>query len=631
MAMTRLNKNKPAAIRVALPFAFRHWRNYPALMTGIMVSLLGATAADLFVPLFSGRLVDAIAVGAASPAARQAAFVAFGAIIALGVASMILRYVGFQAIVPFTLAIMADISRDAFGRVQRFSTDWHANTFAGSTVRKVTRGMWAVDVLNDTLLISLFPSIVVLVGSMIILGVHWPLLGVLIGVGTVSHIVMTTLLSINYIAPAARLSNAWDSRIGGSLADALTCNTVVKSFGNEEREDVRFAGVVGKWRKRVRRTWRRYTIVSTAQNVLLWVMRCAVIAGVLMYWMQDRVSPGDVTYVLSMSFIIHAYLRDVGQQINNLQRSVNDMEELVAIHDEAIGIADAPDAKPLVVTGGGIVFDDVTFHYGGHPTPLYDKLSVAIRPGERVGLVGRSGSGKSTFVKLVQRLYDVSGGGVTIDGQDVSKATQRSLRSQIALVQQEPILFHRSLAENIAYARPGATQEEIEQAAHLANAHEFIVQLPRGYGTLVGERGVKLSGGERQRVALARAFLADAPILILDEATSSLDSESEALIQQAMARLMEGRTAIVIAHRLSTVRALDRILVFDRGRVVEEGTHASLLARTDGLYRALFERQAHDLSATVGATRHGDASVAAEAPLSSVAPGENPPRMNAAE
>jgi len=201
----------------------------------------------------------------------------------------------------------------------------------------------------------------------------------------------------------------------------------------------------------------------------------------------------------------------------------------------------------------------------------------------------------TTFVKLVQRLYDATGGRILIDGQDVAKATQRSLRSQIAIVQQEPILFHRSLAENIAYARPGASMAEIEQAARLANAHDFIMRLPKRYETLVGERGVKLSGGERQLVALARAFLADAPILILDEATSSLDSESEALIQEAMDRLIQGRTAIVIAHRLSTVRSLDRILVFDRGRIAEEGTHASLATRPGGIYRALFERQVFEL------------------------------------
>ncbi len=226
-----------------------------------------------------------------------------------------------------------------------------------------------------------------------------------------------------------------------------------------------------------------------------------------------------------------------------------------------------------------------------HVKPLYDGLSVDIRPGERVGLVGHSGSGKTTFIKLVQRLYDVSGGKILIDGQDIAEVTQQSLRSQIAIVQQEPMLFHRSLAENIAYGRPGAGMAAIVQAAQLANAHDFILRLPEGYNTMVGERGVKLSGGERQRVALARAFLADAPVLILDEATASLDSESEALIQEAMERLMEGRTSIVIAHRLSTVRNLDRILVFDRGRIVEQGTHAALASRTGEIYRGLFERQ----------------------------------------
>ena len=213
-----------------------------------------------------------------------------------------------------------------------------------------------------------------------------------------------------------------------------------------------------------------------------------------------------------------------------------------------------------------------------------------------MGLVGPSGSGKTTLVKLVQRLHDVTDGRVTIDGQDVRRATQVSLRARIAIVQQEPVLFHRSLAENIAYARPGATLQEIRRAAALANADDFITRLPRGYGTLVGERGVKLSGGERQRVALARAFLANAPILVLDEATSALDSESEAAIQEAMGRLLEGRTAIVIAHRLSTVRAVDRIIVFDRGVVVEEGGHDTLVRKPGGLYRRLFERQALELT-----------------------------------
>jgi ATP-binding cassette subfamily B protein len=590
--MTALIDKRPAAIRVVLPFVFRHWLDQPAGAALVAGGLLGATAADLFMPVFSGHLVDAMTSGASDPVARRAAFTAFGAIVALGLVSMILRLVGLNAIVPFTLRIMSDVSRDAFMRVQRFSTDWHANSFAGSTVRKITRGMWALDLLNDTILMALLPSLVVLLGSMVLLGLHWPSLGLVIAVGAAVYIPMIVIFSTRYIAPAARISNAWDTKVGGTLADALTCNAVVKSFGAEAREDARLARVISRWRRRVYRTWMRYNYTGAAQLAVLLCLRASVIGGALLLWIAGRASPGDVTYVLTSYYIIHAYLRDVGMHINNLQRSVNDMEELVAIHNETIGIADAADALPIRVQGGQIVFDDVTFHYGGHRLPLYDRLSVDIRAGERVGLVGRSGSGKTTFVKLVQRLYDVSGGKILIDGQDIAHATQQSLRSQIAIVQQEPILFHRSLAENIAYGRPGASMAAIEQAARLANAHEFILRLPKGYGTLVGERGVKLSGGERQRVALARAFLADAPVLILDEATSSLDSESEALIQQAMERLMKGRTAIVIAHRLSTVRSLDRILVFDRGEIVEQGTHATLANRAGGIYRGLFERQA---------------------------------------
>ena len=252
---------------------------------------------------------------------------------------------------------------------------------------------------------------------------------------------------------------------------------------------------------------------------------------------------------------------------------------------------------PLEVGGGAIRFEWVRFHYGNHAAPLFDDLSVTIAAGERVALVGHSGSGKTTFVKLLQRLHEIQAGRILIDGQDIARASLASLREAIALVPQEPVLFHRSLAENIAYARPDASQGEIARAARLAHADGFIERLPLGYATLVGERGVKLSGGERQRVAIARAILADRPILVLDEATSSLDSEAEQLIQDALEHLMAGRTTLVIAHRLSTVRKVDRILVFERGRIVEQGPHRALLARPDGRYRGLYLMQAAGMEA----------------------------------
>jgi ATP-binding cassette subfamily B protein len=326
-------------------------------------------------------------------------------------------------------------------------------------------------------------------------------------------------------------------------------------------------------------------------------LRTLVTLYALLLWWRGVATLGEVTLVLTSYFIVHGYLRDVGQHVANLQRSVNEMEEMVRLKYEPLGVEDRPHAQPLKVERGAIVFDHVTFQYGRHLTPLFSDFSLGIQPGERVGLVGYSGSGKTTFVKLLHRLYEVTDGRILIDGQDIALVTQASLRAQLALVPQEPILFHRSLAENIAYGRPEARLRDIEEAAWLANAHEFISRQPKGFGTLVGERGVKLSGGERQRVALARAFLANTPILVLDEATSSLDSESEAAIQEAMGRLIAGRTAIVIAHRLSTVRMLDRILVFDRGQVVEEGTHEALVRKLGGIYKRLFEKQAMGLVA----------------------------------
>lgn len=587
---------RPSAMRAVIPFVLRHWLLEPYRAAIVLVAFVGGAVVDLFMPVYSGHLVDALTSGPYDQATRDAVLVAFASIIALGLASITLRLVGLQGIVPFTLKTTSDVACEAFMRVQRFSTEWHANSFAGSTVRDITRGMWAVEQINNTIMMVLLPSFGVLLGSMILLGVRWISLGVVIALGGVLYVVVTALFSARYITPAARVSNAWDSKVSGTLADALTCNAVVKSFGAEARENERLARVINRWRVRVRRSWLRYNCSAISQLLLLLCLRTSVIGGAVLLWMWGHASPGDVTYVLTSFYVIHAYLRDVGMHINILQRSVNDMEELVAIHDVQIGVEDAPGAGPILIEGGEIVFDDVSFHYGDHRTPLYEGLSVCIHAGERVGLVGRSGSGKTTFVKLVQRLYDVSGGRVLIDGQDIALLTQQSLRSQIAIVQQEPILFHRSLAENIAYGQPGASQKAIEQAARLANAHDFILGLPKGYGTLVGERGVKLSGGERQRVALARAFLADAPVLILDEATASLDSESEALIQQAMERLMKGRTSIVIAHRLSTVRGLDRILVFDRGDIVEQGTHVALSKRPGGIYRGLFERQLTEFS-----------------------------------
>jgi ATP-binding cassette subfamily B protein len=586
-------KKNPNVMRDVLTFVFRHWRRQKALVGGVAAAMAIATIADLFMPVFAGRMVDAVALHTGSHReALRSALSALITMLALGAVLVTGRHLALMTISRLTIRLMVRAAGDAFYRLQRFSTDWHANNFAGSIVRRVTRGMWAIDLMDDTLLLALFPASMVLAGSSLLLGWHWLSMGLIVAIGAALYVCLSVALSLNLVSPAARLSNAQDTLVGGSLADAVTCNAVVKSFGAEAREDVRLGKVLHKWSRRTYRHWMNGTWSGTTQLLVLLGLRGSVTLYALWLWWQGRATPGGVTFVLTSYFIVHGYLRDVGQHVANLQRSVNEMEDLVEMHELPLGVADKAEAKPIHIREGEVVFDHITFRYGGQVEPLFRDFSVRIAAGERVGLVGHSGSGKTTFVKLLQRLYDLNEGRILIDGQDTAQATQVSLRSQLALVPQEPILFHRSLAENISYGRPGASLAEITRAAKLANAHDFIIRQPKGYATLVGERGVKLSGGERQRVALARAFLADAPILILDEATSSLDSESEALIQEAMQRLIVGRTALVIAHRLSTVRMLDRILVFDQGRVVEEGTHDELVRRAGGTYKRLFEKQA---------------------------------------
>ncbi|MBB2191532.1 ABC transporter ATP-binding protein [Gluconacetobacter azotocaptans] len=585
-----------------LGFVIRRWLRHPASLACTLAGVAVATVADVVTPLLAGWLVDDVAragavtgpVAPALVAARHDVLLLLGGLGVLGLLGVAGRRMSYLGITFLTARVMRDIAQTAFARVQRFSTDWHGNTFAGSTVRRLTRGMWAVDTLADTLMLMLLPGILVLGATTVVLALRWPLMGTLLGASSVGLVLMSTLLTLRYVAPSARLANAWDTRMGAALADAVTCNAVVKAFGAEQREEARLSWILSRWQKRTERSWVRGTNSGNLQNLAALAMRVLLVGAVLALWWRGRAGPGDVAYVLTMVFLVQGYLRDIGQQISMVQRSVNEMEELVAIYRLPMGVADAAGASPLRVTHGVIRFDHVSFGYRAQQGPLFRDLSIDIPAGSRVALVGPSGSGKTTLVKLLQRLYDVSDGRILIDGTDIATITQSSLRSQIAIVQQEPVLFHRSLAENISYGRPDATLAEIQEAARQANAAGFIDRLPKGYATMVGERGVKLSGGERQRVAIARAFLANAPILIFDEATSSLDSESEILVQEAMERLMVGRTVLVIAHRLSTVVGLDRILVFARGELREDGSHAELIAQDGGLYRRLFELQSLD-------------------------------------
>jgi ATP-binding cassette subfamily B protein len=566
-----------------LAFIGGYWARRPWLMGATLLMMLVAIGCELLVPRASQALVDAAVRGPGRAGGVWGAWLFF-VMVYLGFA--LARNVAMRFWTPVAAWTMQEITDEGFRRVQAFSADWHGDTFAGATVRRLSRAMWGYDVVADSLVIGIGPALLIMLGLSAQMIWRWPLLGgfslAVVAIYIATNVVMSNL----YVRSANLRSVALDSRIGGALADSITSNPTVKSFGAEAREAERIAAVTADWRRATIRTWNRYTDVWLAQNILLGALQAGLTGLVLLRWTHGDASAGDVAFVITSFLVMSGYLRDIGENIRMCQRGLADVEDVARYARTAPQVADRPLAPDFQGLRGEIVFDRVTFRYKSAAAPIYDAFSLKIAPGERLALVGPTGSGKSTFIKLLQRLYDVQGGRILIDGVDIADVTQASLRRGIALVPQDPALFHRSIAENIAYARPGATPEEIALAARRARAHDFIQALPKGYDTLVGERGVKLSGGERQRVALARAFLADAPILVLDEATSSLDVETEAMVQAATEELMAGRTTIVIAHRLSTIRGADRILVFEGGRVVEEGRHGDLLT-AGGAYARL--------------------------------------------
>lgn len=576
-------------------FMWKHWSSQPfrLAMTGLLFGL--AIVADLAMPFAAKNLVDALTAGPTDAGERAAAF-GYGVLALLAFTFYMARNTGVRFHIPFASKNMERIVTDGFRDVQRFSADWHADNFAGATVRRVSRAMNAYDVISDTLVWFMFPAIGVLIGVTVLTFLQWPVIGLFTG-GTIFVFLAVAYLSSRfYVAEPLKRYIKADTAIGAALADAVSSNATVKAFGAEAREQERFQSVVQVWTKEANLTWGRFTNAWVVQNILLWILQVGLLGLVLLEWSGGRATAGDAVFAITSFLLVSSYLRTLGENVQNLQKGIADIEDVVAYALERAEVVDAPDAKAFQPGAGRIAFEDVSFGYKNAVDALYSDFSLEIAPGETVALVGPTGSGKTTFVKLVQRLYDVDAGAIRIDGQDVRSVTQASLRQSIALVPQDPALFHRSLRENIAYARPDASMEEIIDAAKRARAHEFIEKLPFGYDTEVGERGVKLSGGERQRVALARAFLAGAPILILDEATSSLDVATEREVQAAMAELKQGRTTIVIAHRLSTVREADRILVFEAGRVVEQGRHAELLA-AHGLYARLNAMSRGDLIA----------------------------------
>ena len=551
---------------------------------------------DTFIPIFIGKIIDSVVAASQDRAAMDQAFVYVMIFFGLGAGFQVLNWAGYHFWNRFAVANLYEILTEAMHKVQQFSSDWHANSFAGATVRKITRGMWAFDVFGDTLFMGLYPALLVMIAMSVMLTVKLPLVGIFTLAMIIIYVSVSVWLSVGVLLKRFKAAADKDTAIGASLADIMTGNQTVKSFGAEERENQVFDTVAADWRDTSLNAWLMAEHITVIRSFILETMLAGMLGLTVWMWSNGAASVGDIALALNSFFIIGGYLRDVGTHITNLQKSVSEMEDVITYWQREDDVPDTPGASVFVPDKGKITLDKVNFSYANQDDRIYDNLSLHIEQGEKVALVGASGSGKSTFVKLLLRLYDIDKGEIRIDGQNIAHVTQSSLRRNIALVPQEPILFHRSLAENIAYGRPDAGMDEIIEAAKKAYAHDFIVGLSNGYNTLVGERGIKLSGGERQRVAIARAILADTPILIMDEATSSLDSLSEYYIQRALDNLMEGRTCITIAHRLSTIKDVDRILVFDKGRIIEQGSHNELIERENSHYKKLWDMQAAGLN-----------------------------------
>ena len=574
-------------------FIWRHWCRYPKRMGFIIgtVSLLAFIEA-LF-PLLASKLMEAVVAGGSHPT-RENFDEAMAAVVLMGMQSglcIVLSQISFRLLIRHSSDCMRDIVGGAFDRVQSFSSSWHGDHFAGATMRKISRGMWGYDLYTDTVAVGFLPAAIHMTTVIVVVAFVWPIMGLLMAVFAVAYVGLTFLALQRYLVEANRSHVRSDTELGAALADSVTCNSVVKAFGAEWRESWSIHESASNWRSNARRAWLRAEDLRFGQSIVVQAMKLSMISLVVWLWFNGQANVTLVTLVLTSYIGLANRLREVAYQLQHFQKSINDVEDVVAFEKAPPKVIDHAVAQPLQVRKGKVCFENVSFRYANQADRIYENFNLTIRPGERIALVGKSGSGKSTFLKLLQRLYDVEEGRILIDDQDIAHVTQSSLRQAVAVVQQEPILFHRSLADNIAYAQPDASRREIIRAAKRARAHDFIRALPEGYDTMVGERGVKLSGGERQRIAIARAILADAPLLVLDEATSSLDSVTEAEVQIAVDELIRGRTAIIIAHRLSTVRNVDRILVFEDGAIVEEGEYDALAAKLDGHFRTLHQRQ----------------------------------------
>lgn len=511
-------------------------------------------------------------------------------IIGLHSVSWGLYRVFFHTIAYWQPKIMAELTADCYAYVMRHSLEFFSNNFVGSLVRKIQRFSRTFEVITDKFLFDIIRLIVGIPTMIVFLWLVNPTVSLVVIVWVVIYVV-GHLLFVRWKIKYDIRKAALDSKATGILADGLTNHVSVTTFVSHDREERLLNRALESVRRLRTFTWNLNMGLEAVQGVLMIFLEFLLFFLAIKFWRVGEATVGDFVLIQYIFLTLFENVWNMGRVLRELYEALADASEMVEILEEPQGIKDVKKARRLKVATGAVSFHTVSFSYRMTRKVLRD-FNLEIAPGEKVALVGPSGAGKSTVIKLLLRFYDPDSGRINIDGQNIAKVSQESLRRQMSYVPQDPVLFHRTLMENIRYARPAASEAEVIQAAKTAHCHGFIKNLPDGYGTYVGERGVKLSGGERQRVAIARAILKNAPLLILDEATSSLDSESEYLIQDALAKLMVGKTVIVIAHRLSTIMKMDRIVEMQNGQVTDSGTHAELLSRRGGMYRQLWQIQA---------------------------------------
>lgn len=563
------------------PYALQRNLGIASVATTVVIGFAG--------PLVVAQIIDIIQAGNINDSSRL-----WTLAIIYGATQVWAEIIGWRLSLYFIWKFETGLQRDLYINIfQKLTNEtmfFHANKFGGSLVSQTNKLTSAAERFWDTIIWSATPLVLSLTIAITVLSTLLWQYAVFMLVFSIAFVVLVyfgarRMTKLN--AAEAEASN----QVSGHVADAISNILAVKSAGHESAEADNFKITTNNWRESSLNIMREFLLLSTTYSSISTAIRVAAIIFAILAAQNSTISVSAIYIIMTYTALIARELWNINGIMRNTNRVIGDASAMIKILNTPTSVTDKSNQE-IKITKGRINIKNLTYtHDEGKGTTLFKDFNLTVKKGEKVGLVGTSGSGKTTLTKLLLRFADIDSGSIKIDGQDISDVTQQSLRSQIAYVPQEPLLFHRSISENIAYGKPNVTQAEIETAAKKAGAYDFIVGLKDGFDTLVGERGIRLSGGQRQRIAIARAILKDAPILILDEATSALDSESEAIIQKSLAELMKGRTSIVIAHRLSTISNLDRIVVMKNGAIIEDGSHEELLRHPQGSYARLWKRQ----------------------------------------